>query len=468
MTRLHDVARGLLALAAFAGLGVCHAQAPESGATDKDRATTAKLVYGLMSERRYEYRAKPFDDALSSQVFDAYVEALDPRHESFSAADLRELDRYREKLDDAVKRGALEPIYEIADAQQQSAQLGSVPRSRDEVLEIFLNAYIKTVDARARYVSPFVAGSATKHADTHPKAASAATQSTLEIGGKRVGVITVGSFYGLGSRSVSQDVARHVEALKHARVDGVVLDLRASPGGAFREVVSLAGLFLGASPVIQIRETGGRVSVEKADTAASWDGPLAVLVDRETSSGAEMVAAAIQDRGRGLVVGEQTSGLGTIQNPVDLDRGAVDGRRPGERRFGWISITIAETFRLDGRPLDVTGVVPDVPMRMGEPSLRDLGRSPVSPPIPAVRGHVAPTDHNTAALLVRHQARSNQSKVGPDGVLAEAATILVDSIELQSKTGARVLLPSEEGQGSYANRSSKNGDSQVLLSQLDG
>ena len=183
---------------------------------------------------------------------------------------------------------------------------------------------------------------------------------------RRIGVIELPAFYqdfeGRRSRdgdyaSATRDVARILGGFRGQAIDGVVLDLRNNGGGSLNEAVELTGLFIDQGPVVQVRESGGRVSVE-ADRKAgvSWDGPLAVLINRGSASASEIVAGAIQDYGRGLVIGETTFGKGTVQNLVDLDRWpANEGKR-----YGQVKLTIAQFFLPGGSSTQNKGVVPDI------------------------------------------------------------------------------------------------------------
>ncbi|MEN1956002.1 carboxy terminal-processing peptidase [Luteimonas changyuni] len=183
---------------------------------------------------------------------------------------------------------------------------------------------------------------------------------------KRIGVIELPAFYqdfeGRRSRngdyaSATRDVARILGEFREQGMDGIVLDLRNNGGGSLNEAVELTGLFIDTGPVVQVRESGGRVAVE-ADRKAgvSWDGPLAVLVNRASASASEIVAGAIQDYGRGLVIGETTFGKGTVQNLFDLDRWpANEGTRHGQ-----VKMTIAQFFLPGGSSTQNKGVVPDI------------------------------------------------------------------------------------------------------------
>ena len=184
--------------------------------------------------------------------------------------------------------------------------------------------------------------------------------------GKRIGVIELPAFYqdfeGRRSRngdyaSATRDVARILGRFRQDGVDGIVLDLRNNGGGSLNEAVELTGLFIDSGPVVQVRESGGRVNVESDRKAGvAWEGPLAVLVNRASASASEIVAGAIQDYGRGLVIGETTFGKGTVQNLFDLDRWpANEGTRHGQ-----VKMTIAQFFLPGGSSTQNRGVVPDI------------------------------------------------------------------------------------------------------------
>ena len=183
---------------------------------------------------------------------------------------------------------------------------------------------------------------------------------------KRIGVIKLPAFYqdfeGRRSNnadyaSATRDVSRLLQQFRAQKIDGVVLDLRNNGGGSLDEAVELTGLFIDQGPVVQVRESGGRVSVNGDRTAGvSWDGPLAVLINRGSASASEIFAGAIQDYGRGLIIGETTFGKGTVQNLVDLDRWpANEGQQ-----FGQVKLTIAQFFLPGGSSTQNKGVVPDI------------------------------------------------------------------------------------------------------------
>lgn len=183
-----------------------------------------------------------------------------------------------------------------------------------------------------------------------------------------VGIINVPSFYqdfeakSAGAkdyRSTTRDVRRLIDELKAEGIESLIIDLRGNGGGHLTEATALSGLFIPQGPIVQLRETGGRVEVlDDPEPGVAWDGPLVVLVDRFSASASEIFAAAIQDYGRGIVVGQQTFGKGSVQNLYPLDRYAL-GTDPG---FGQLTVTIGKYYRVTGESTQHRGVQPDIPM----------------------------------------------------------------------------------------------------------
>jgi carboxyl-terminal processing protease len=192
---------------------------------------------------------------------------------------------------------------------------------------------------------------------------------TIERGEEklRIGVITVPSFYqdynarAAGEeefRSTTRDVRRLLEQFEEeGGIDGLVLDLRENGGGHLSEAIGLVNLFVKRGPVVQLRETGGRVEVLESEVdAPAYEGPLTILVDRFSASASEIFAAAMQDYGRGVVIGQETYGKGSVQNLYPLDRYAI-GQDPG---YGQLTVTIGMYYRVTGDSTQNRGVQPDV------------------------------------------------------------------------------------------------------------
>ena len=193
----------------------------------------------------------------------------------------------------------------------------------------------------------------------------------------RIGVIDLPTFYvdfdGRSSgqadyRSTTRDVARLVKELQAENIDGLIIDLRGNGGGALTEATTLTGLFIEQGPIVQVKDAKGRVRVKHdSDPTIIYRGALAVLVDGNSASASEIFAGAIQDYGRGLVIGEPTYGKGTVQNLVDLDRYA----RTKDEKLGQLKFTIAQFFRINGDSTQHKGVVPDILL----PTARDDTKS---------------------------------------------------------------------------------------------
>jgi carboxyl-terminal processing protease len=158
-------------------------------------------------------------------------------------------------------------------------------------------------------------------------------------------------------KSSTRDVRRLIEELKAEGVSGLIVDLRNNGGGSLLEATTLTGLFIDQGPVVQVRSSSGRVSLEEdTDPGMAWDGPLAVLVNRYSASASEIFAAAIQDYGRGMIIGEPTFGKGTVQSLLDLDDYALSD----SPKMGQLKITQAQFFRVNGGSTQNKGVVPDI------------------------------------------------------------------------------------------------------------
>ena len=182
----------------------------------------------------------------------------------------------------------------------------------------------------------------------------------------RMGVIDLPTFYvdfdGRSSgktdyRSTTRDVARLVKELQAENTDGLIIDLRGNGGGALTEATTLTGLFIEKGPIVQVKNAKGRIEIKRdSDPTIVYRGTLAVLVDGNSASASEIFAGAIQDYGRGIVIGEPTYGKGTVQNLVDLDRYA----RNKDEKLGQLKFTIAQFFRINGDSTQHRGVVPDI------------------------------------------------------------------------------------------------------------
>ncbi|WP_340614905.1 carboxy terminal-processing peptidase [Xenorhabdus thailandensis] len=191
----------------------------------------------------------------------------------------------------------------------------------------------------------------------------AVKMSVKTVGKDKVGVLDIPGFY----VGLTNDVKVQLQKLTKQGVASVVIDLRGNGGGALTEAVSLSGLFIPTGPVVQIRDNTGRVKVEAdTDEAIYYKGPLVVLIDNRSASASEIFAAAMQDYGRGLIVGEPSFGKGTVQQYRPLNRIYDQMLRPEWPEIGSVQYTIQKFYRINGGSTQLKGVTPDIIMPTGE------------------------------------------------------------------------------------------------------
>ncbi len=202
---------------------------------------------------------------------------------------------------------------------------------------------------------------------------SAARSEIVEYGNKsngesfKVGYIDLPSFYmdmeaarnnAKGFRSTTRDVSRILSDFKQDAVDVVVLDLSRNGGGSLTEAINLTGLFIDRGPVVQVKDMRGRVQVyDDEKSGVAWSGPLVVVTSKESASASEILAGAIQDYKRGIIIGDPaTHGKGTVQSLVDLGQQLFDG----EGEMGGLKITIQQFYLPDGKSTQRQGVMSDI------------------------------------------------------------------------------------------------------------
>jgi carboxyl-terminal processing protease len=202
----------------------------------------------------------------------------------------------------------------------------------------------------------------------------------------KIGVISIPAFYidfndykagNPNYKSTTHDVKLLLDSLKRENVDGVVIDLRENGGGSLMEAIELTGLFIKTGPVVQVRDTKNQVEVDKDDDPeVVYTGPMGILVDRFSASASEIFAGAIQDYGRGIILGTQTYGKGSVQSAIDLDKVLGSPIRDkinqlagtakkttstgSQNTYGQLNLTIAKFYRISGNSTQHKGVSPDI------------------------------------------------------------------------------------------------------------
>ena len=224
----------------------------------------------------------------------------------------------------------------------------------------------------------------------------------------RIGVIEIPTFYidfkaqqqGIKDfRSTTRDVRRLINQLRAENIEGLIIDLRSNGGGSLQEADSMTGLFIGAGPTVQVKAARRQANVYRSTVdQVAWSGPLAVMVNRLSASASEIFAGAIQDYERGVVIGSQTFGKGTVQTLIPLNRGQL-------------KLTAAKFYRISGESTQHQGVTPDVTFptlvdasRIGESTLDDA--MPWDMIRPAVFTPINRMSANIGALRQRHEQRA--------------------------------------------------------------
>ena len=264
-----------------------------------------------------------------------------------------------------------------------------------------------------------------------------------------IGVIKVPSFYrdyralSNGDKdytSTTKDVRRLIRELEDEGIDGLIVDLRNNGGGHLTEATALSGLFIDNGPVVQLRNSNGRISrLDDPDPVprVSYNGPLAVLVNRYSASASEIFAAAIQDYARGVIIGQQTFGKGTVQNLYSLDQYV---RRPDEAGLGQLTLTIGKYYRVTGESTQHRGVKPDIAL----PSSIDtelVGESVRETALPwdTIRTTKfqagAPLDSTISSLMASHDSRS---KDDPDYQYLMAGIHDIEQVRAQKSVSLNI------------------------------
>lgn len=230
-------------------------------------------------------------------------------------------------------------------------------------------------------------------------------------GTNRIGVIDLPSFYATidlpgsddhSAKSTTADVAKLIKKLKQEKVDGIILDLRNNPGGSLEEAVKFTGLFIKDGPVVIARAPDGSTQTRSDnDSSELYDGPLTVLVNRFSASAAEIAAAALQDYGRAVVVGDtSTHGKGTVQNLNPLRPFVWPATPSATNDPGTVKITIQKFYRVSGASTQLKGVVPDIILPDRLNSLPDIGESSLENPLPW--DTIAPANYDKFNLVEQY------------------------------------------------------------------
>jgi carboxyl-terminal processing protease len=236
-------------------------------------------------------------------------------------------------------------------------------------------------------------------------------------GAPQVGYIHLPSFYGTGKRTSAKDLDRLFGEMKAKKVAGVILDLRSNGGGLLQDAVDITGELIDQGPVVQVRDSRGKKDVlGDDDKGVTYDGPLVVLVDQFSASASEILAGALQDYHRAVIVGTaSTHGKGTVQTLADLDR--VSGSK---QDLGVLKLTIEQFFRVSGDSTQRQGVKPDI-LLPNPNGYIDSGESSLEHALPFVRIDGVPHDDWHFTAKVPDLVAKSGARVAKDPLLSKIA-----------------------------------------------
>jgi len=277
----------------------------------------------------------------------------------------------------------------------------------------------------------------------------AAKSSVIELpeGKQRIGIITLPTFYidfaaqasgDKNYRSTTRDIKNLITELQKQNIEGLVIDLRGNGGGSLSEALELTGLFIKEGPVVQTKDASGKVEISNdPDPSITYNGPLAVLVDRNSASASEIFAGAIQDYQRGIIIGEPTFGKGTVQNVVDLNRFLRDSSED----LGKLKTTIAQFFRITGSSNQFKGVTPDIVF----PTARDgekYGERSLDNALPWTQVDAA--KYTKAGIPINNYLASVKDKYEQRIKSEKAFNLLMQELDLVEKTVNRKSISLQE------------------------
>ena len=242
----------------------------------------------------------------------------------------------------------------------------------------------------------------------------------------KIGYIYLPSFYtnfnGTGTRHCASDVRKEIEKLKKQNVKGLIIDVRDNGGGSLQEVVEMAGLFFQRGPVVQVKGKTAQSVLEDKNPDVAWDGPLSIMINHNSASASEILAAAIQDYKRGVIIGTQSFGKGTVQSFVDLDNMLLpqfDTIKP----VGQVKITQQKFYRINGGATQLKGVIPDI--TLPDPyEFIDTGEKELDNPMPW--DEISKADYKEFAMI-------NYSMILKKSKARVSKTAQFDLLEQQAK-----------------------------------
>lgn len=345
--------------------------------------------------KRYNTRFKRLNKTSRSDRFSAYVNSLtgvfDPHTNYFPPKDkqdfdisisgklegigatLSERDGYIKVVEivpgsPSWKQGELKPedvILKVAQGDNEPVDI--VDMRLDEAVQLIRGAKgtkvvltVKKIDGKIIRIP--IIRDVIMLEEKYAKSAILTTENSIN---PKVGYIYLPQFYtdmnDASGRRCSDDIKKEIQLLKNERVSGIILDLRDNGGGSLNDVVEIGGYFIEKGPIVQVNSTGNsRRVLSDYNASIEYDGPLVIIVNSFSASASEILAAAMQDYKRAIIVGtKSTYGKGTVQRFVDVDR-LIESQYKDLQPLGAVKVTIQKFYRIDGGSTQLKGVIPDI------------------------------------------------------------------------------------------------------------
>ncbi len=304
----------------------------------------------------HHYLFKKFNSDLSKKTFHSYFTRLNRNGIYFTESDMRQFNTYEEFLGQQLNEPDCKFIENVYNNYKEKKDI-SVIQPEKEFYSIFLNVFMESLDPDSR-VLPFDDDNKQKELENKNKELMNTKSKIIILNKRKIGVLTPASFYvdykgclesSSNCKSSSNDITREINNLKAKKVEGIVLDLRNNGGGDFQEVQKVAGFFIDNPIVAQLKQRNAKINVIRSDSEVIYRGPLIILVNKRTAAGAEVLAGATQDYGRGLIVGTSTFGNSTIRSVMEVI---------GTQK--WIILTVGKLFLPSGKSFEKKGIDPDI------------------------------------------------------------------------------------------------------------
>lgn len=297
-----------------------------------------------------------FNDDFSKQAYQIYIKKLNGQLELTDKTKIFSADNLELSLDDSILSGNPSAGYFIYDFIKKNAlsdEKKTIELSEWEIFELYVNSLLEALNNDSMFYL------VTENLENKKQKQEAQFQLKLASIKEDIhtfGLVCLHNFYADfvyyktnpgNDANVSNDMKQALQEFNDKKINYLVIDLRGNPGGALIEVIKIISFFIEKNPIFQVEEALEKKVIYSTESIALFKNPLLILVDKNTSSGSEIFAAAIQDHHRGLIIGETTAGITAVRSPTTLSKGVL-------------LLTLAKLSRFDGTPIQGIGITPDL------------------------------------------------------------------------------------------------------------